>query len=77
MNKRQNMASIISIIAILLIIQVVPIQGYSVAQTDVVRNYWPTEQWLNTTPAEQGLSFDQLDQINSSIIENDIELDSV
>ena len=77
MNKGQNMASIISIMAILLMIQVAPIQGYSVAQTDVVRDYWPTEQWLNTTPAEQGMSFNQLDQINSSIIENEIELDSV
>lgn len=77
MNKRQNIASLISIITILLMIQVVPTQGYSIAQTDMVRDYWPTEQWLNTTPTEQGLSFDQLDQIDSSIIENDIELDSV
>jgi CubicO group peptidase (beta-lactamase class C family) len=77
MNKGQNIATIISIIAILLMIQVVPTQGYSAAQTDVVRDYWPTDEWLSTTPEEQGLSFDRLDQINNSVFENHIELDSV
>lgn len=77
MNKGQKIATIISIITILLMIQVVPTQGHSVAQTDVVRDYWPTDEWQNTTPEEQGLSFDRLDQINTSIFENDIELDSV
>ncbi|MHA2358969.1 MAG: serine hydrolase domain-containing protein [Candidatus Thorarchaeota archaeon] len=77
MNKRQNTASIISIIVFLLLVPIISTQGYSVAQSDVVRDYWPTEDWLNTTPEDQGLSSNQLDQIDNSIIENDIEIDSV
>ncbi|MGY5879972.1 MAG: serine hydrolase [Candidatus Thorarchaeota archaeon] len=77
MNRGKKLLPIISIIAILLIIPVLPTQGYLVAQAEVVRDYWPTDAWLNTTPEEQGLSFNQLDRINESITENDVEIDSV
>jgi CubicO group peptidase (beta-lactamase class C family) len=43
----------------------------------VIRDYWPTDEWLNTTPEEQGLNSNQLDRINSTIAEDDIEVDSV
>lgn len=77
MKKGQNTVSIVSIILILLLIPIVPTQGYSATQADVVRDYWPTEEWLNTTPEEQGLSSDQLDNIDSSIIADEIDIDSV
>jgi len=47
------------------------------AQTDIVRDYWPTEEWQNTTPEEQGLNYNTLNRINEIIQENDIEIDSV
>jgi len=77
MIKVQNLVSIIGIVAILLMISGVPTQGYSLAQADVIRDYWPTDEWLNTTPEAQGLSLDQLDQINTSIVEDAINIHSV
>lgn len=77
MNKGKIALSIISIIAILLLMPITPAQGYTVAQTDVIRDYWPTDQWLNTTPEEQGLNSAQLDRIDEIITENGIEIDSV
>ncbi|TFH04126.1 MAG: class C beta-lactamase-related serine hydrolase [Candidatus Thorarchaeota archaeon] len=77
MNRVQNLVSIIGIVTILLMISVVPTQGYSGAQADVVRDYWPTDVWLNTTPEAQGLSMNQLDRIDTTIVENDIDIHSV
>jgi len=54
-----------------------PTQGYSIAQTDVIRDYWPTDAWLNTTPEEQGLDSSILNQIDETIVDNDIAVDSV
>jgi len=58
-------------------IPIIPIKGYSVAQTDTIRDYWPTDNWLNTTPEEQGLDSATLNRIDDVITENDIEVDSV
>jgi len=77
MMKRKTELTIISIISIILLIPVAPSTGYSIAQTDVVRDYWPTDQWLNTTPEEQGLSLEKLDRIDTSIAENEVALHSV
>jgi CubicO group peptidase (beta-lactamase class C family) len=77
MKRGNHIVSIIAICAILLMIQMVPTQGYSAAQEDRVRDYWPTDEWLNTTPEEQGLDSNTLNRIDEIIIENDIELHSV
>jgi CubicO group peptidase (beta-lactamase class C family) len=77
MKRGNHIVSIIAISAILLMIQIVPTQGYSVAQEDRVRDYWPTDEWLNTTPEEQGLDSNTLNRIDEIIIENDIQLHSV
>jgi CubicO group peptidase (beta-lactamase class C family) len=61
----------------LLMIPVVPTHGYSIAQTDVVRDYWPTDEWRNTTPEEQGLNSNSLNRIDEIIAENEIRVDSV
>jgi len=77
MMKGRISVSIIAIAAILLLMPVAPAQGFTVAQTGVVRDYWPTDEWQSTTPEEQGLRFEQLDLINTTIAENNIEIDSV
>ncbi|MGY5860027.1 MAG: serine hydrolase, partial [Candidatus Thorarchaeota archaeon] len=41
------------------------------------RDYWPTDEWLNTTPEAQGMDSALLNRIDESIIENEIEIDSV
>ena len=70
-------SSIFVICAILLLIQIVPAQRFSVAQTNVVRDYWPTDEWLNTTPEEQGMNSNSLNRIDEIINENDIMIHSV
>jgi CubicO group peptidase (beta-lactamase class C family) len=74
---RKQTASILAICAILLIGPIGPVHGFSVAQTDVVRDYWPTDEWLNTTPEEQGMNSDFLNSIDEIIDDNDIRLHSV
>ncbi len=77
MTMRKTALGIIAIITILILVPVTPSQGYSLAQTEIVRDYWPTDQWLNTTPEEQGMSLEKLDMIDASITENDVALHSV
>ena len=77
MNRGKTTIFSISIVAILLLVSITPIEGQSVAQASVERDYWPTEHWLNTTPEEQGLRLADLDRIDTSISENDIALHSV
>lgn len=62
---------------IVLSIQIIPIQGYSTSQAEVSRDYWPTLDWQNTTPEEQGLDSNILDNIDETITDNLIEIDSV
>lgn len=69
--------SIITIIVTLLTIPVVPTQGYSVAQTEVVRDYWPTNEWLNSTPEEQGIDSGLLNEMMTKIEENNVLIDSL
>jgi CubicO group peptidase (beta-lactamase class C family) len=75
MKKLQN--TVIGIIAILLIVPIIPIKAHSVAQTEIVRDYWPTHEWQNTTPEAQGLDSEILNKIDETIVVNDIEVDSV
>ncbi len=77
MKRVKHIVSIVAICAILVMIPIESVQSHSVAQTDVVRDYWPTESWLNTTPEEQGLDSETLNHIDETIIENAIELHSV
>jgi CubicO group peptidase (beta-lactamase class C family) len=70
-------ASIFLIFTILMMMSTIPVQGYSITQADIVRSYWPTDEWLNTTPEEQGLTYNTLNRIDEIIIDNDIDLDSV
>ena len=76
MNVKQT-TSILVVCTILLLIPVIPTHGYSVAQTDVVRDYWPTDEWQNTTPEAQGLNSNSLNRIDEIIAENEIRVDSV
>ena len=77
MKKGKLAIAIISMIAVLLLIPITPVQGDSVVQADIARDYWPTDEWLNTTPEEQGLSFEALNRIDTSIAENDVTIHSV
>jgi len=54
-----------------------PTQVYSDAQVNTPRNYWPTNEWRNSTPEEQGLDSNTLNSIDDVINEDDIELHSV
>jgi len=75
--KKKMITSCLSLSLVLLMISVMPTNCLLTAQTDIVRDYWPTEEWQNTTPEEQGLNYNTLNRINEIIQENDIEIDSV
>jgi CubicO group peptidase (beta-lactamase class C family) len=75
--KRVQVLSILSICSILLMLPVVTSEGASMAQTEIARDYWPTFEWLNTTPEEQGLDSNILNHIDETIVADDINLDSV
>jgi CubicO group peptidase (beta-lactamase class C family) len=68
---------LISIIAVLLLVQVFPVQGYSVSQIGAVRDYWPTDGWLNTTPEEQGMDSELLNEMMDQIQTRAIRIDSI
>ncbi|MFX1485141.1 MAG: hypothetical protein ACFFCP_18325, partial [Promethearchaeota archaeon] len=74
---KQITTSIIIILSILLSVSIIPTHAYSVAQAEIVRNYWPTDEWQNTTPEVQGLNSNSLNQIDETIVLEDIEVDSV
>jgi CubicO group peptidase (beta-lactamase class C family) len=57
-------------------VPIIPSEGYSLAQSDVERDYWPTDEWLNTTPEEQGLDSDMLNRIDETIVADNIEVDA-
>ncbi|MFX1559845.1 MAG: serine hydrolase domain-containing protein [Promethearchaeota archaeon] len=70
-------ASIFLVCTLLLMIQVAPTYGYTTAQSETVRDYWPTDEWRNSTPEEQGLNSNTLSRIDEIIDENEIRIDSV
>jgi CubicO group peptidase (beta-lactamase class C family) len=76
MNVKQ-VTIVIMICSIMLMTPNAQAQGYSAAQTEDIRDYWPTDEWQNTTPEEQGLDSVTLNRIEDTIIENSIEVDSV
>ncbi|MHA2045460.1 MAG: serine hydrolase domain-containing protein, partial [Candidatus Thorarchaeota archaeon] len=41
------------------------------------RTYWPTEEWRNTTPEQQGMDSSILNRIDEDITDGNIEVDSV
>ena len=65
------------IVIVLLMMPVLPTQGYSLAQTDVVRDYWPTDEWSNTTPEEQGMNPKLLDDMMEYIDNIGLLIDSI
>jgi CubicO group peptidase (beta-lactamase class C family) len=71
--KKRIIFTITIILAIIVAVQMNPTH----AQAEIVRDYWPTEEWQISTPEEQGLDFDKLNRIDEVIEENDIEIDSV
>ncbi len=77
MNRGKHTVSILAICAILVMVSINPTYGYSLAQADVVRDYWPTDEWLESTPEEQGLDSNTLNRIDEIINENDLAVDSV
>ncbi|MHA1949839.1 MAG: serine hydrolase domain-containing protein [Candidatus Thorarchaeota archaeon] len=42
-----------------------------------VRDYWPTEGWMNSTPEEQGMSSTRLQEMIDYIAEEDLDVHSV
>ena len=64
-------------VTVLLMIPVAPAQCYSIAQTEVVRNYWPTDGWLNSTPEEQGMDSELLNEMMDQIQLQAIRIDSI
>ncbi|MFX1484150.1 MAG: serine hydrolase domain-containing protein [Promethearchaeota archaeon] len=77
MKKLLSISSIIVLLVIMLIVQITPNQGTSFAQAATTPDYWPTHEWQNTTPEAQGLDSNILDQIDTTITQNDINLHSV
>ena len=69
--------SLISIVTVLLLIPVVPAQSYSIAQTEIVRDYWPTDGWLNTTPEDQDMDSELLNEMMDQIGEYGLLIDSI
>lgn len=70
-------ATIVSIIVVLLMMPVVPVQAYSVSQTEVVRNYWPTDEWSNSTPTDHGMNQKILNDMMDTIDDQSILIDSI
>ncbi len=69
--------SIFLVSMVFLMITMAPTQVYSNAQVNTPRNYWPTDEWRNSTPEEQGLASNTLNRIDEVINEEDIEVHSV
>ena len=75
MDTRRTLLLALCIIP--LMIQFVPITNASLAQTDGNRDYWPTNEWLVSPPEDHGLNSGILNQIDTSITENNIQINSV
>ncbi|MGY5865152.1 MAG: serine hydrolase [Candidatus Thorarchaeota archaeon] len=78
MSSSRN-AILVIIGMFLLLTSVVPSHGYIVDQDHEVpeRVYWPTEEWRNSTPEQQGMDSTILNRIDEDITDDDIEVDSV
>ncbi len=77
MKKIQTTTTFLVILVILFSVPIIPARGHSVAETEIVRDYWPTDEWQNTTPESQGLDSSILNRIDETITDNDIAVDSV
>ncbi len=67
----------VSLVTALLMLPVAPVQSHTIAQAGVVRDYWPTDGWLNTTPEEQGMDGALLDEMMDQIQTRAIRIDSI
>ena len=76
LSSKKTLA-LFSIIMAIMLIPIVPVQGYSMAQADVIRDYWPTDGWLNATPQEQGMNEDLLTEMMDHIQAQSIRIDSI
>ena len=45
--------------------------------SSTVRDYWPTDGWMNSTPEEQGMSSTRLQQMIDHIADEDLDVHSV
>jgi len=70
-------AVLVSLVTALLMLPVAPVQSHTIAQAGVVRDYWPTDGWLNTTPEEQGMDGALLDEMMNQIQTRAIRIDSI
>ncbi|MHA2044035.1 MAG: hypothetical protein ACW99G_04535, partial [Candidatus Thorarchaeota archaeon] len=75
MSTSRN-ASLIIIALFVLVVTVIPSQGYIVDPSNEVpdRTYWPTEEWRNTTPEQQGMDSSILNRIDEDITDGNIEV---
>jgi CubicO group peptidase (beta-lactamase class C family) len=65
-------------ILLLLIIQYpVQVNASTPSQEAVVRDYWPTDSWRNSTPEEQGMDSALLNEMMDRIDENGVHTDSI
>lgn len=75
--KLKRLIAMISLVSVLLLSSAAPIQCYSFSQAATTRDYWPTDEWLSTTPEDQGLDGITLHRMNETITDENIEIDSV
>jgi CubicO group peptidase (beta-lactamase class C family) len=66
-----------SILAIIGTIPVVPAQNTRSSQSSIVRDYWPTEGWMNSTLKEQGWNEELLEEMMDEIQTRAIRIDSI
>jgi CubicO group peptidase (beta-lactamase class C family) len=71
------MILLLGFLAIIGAFPVVPVQSAQYIQSSVVRDYWPTNGWMNSTPREQGLNEKLLDEMMNQIQTHGIRIDSI
>jgi len=78
-NERTTMSNtrFLPIILLLMAIIIFPVDGQSIAQTETIRDYWPTDEWQTSTPEEQGMKSAILNELMTKIDEDLIAIDSL
>ncbi|MFW9788627.1 MAG: serine hydrolase domain-containing protein [Candidatus Thorarchaeota archaeon] len=75
--RMRQLILLFSILVILGAVPVVPAQDTSLTQSSIVRDYWPTDGWMNSTLKEQGLNEKLLDEMMDEIQTHAIRIDSI
>ncbi len=73
----KKIISIMTLSLILFITSIMPVHGYDIAQAATDRDYWPTDEWQNSTPEAQGMNSALLNDMMTAIEENQILIESL